>query len=278
MTPFDAFLIAVVQGITELFPVSSLGHAILVPRLAGITVDLRSPQFLPFLVILHLGTAAALFFYFWREWWDLLLAGVNRGDPAKRAEYRKLLVLLIVGTVPAVVVGYGLNHVLRDLFASPRAVAVFLLLNGVVLFAGEFLRRRAGSESLDRMGGRSALFIGTAQALALLPGISRSGVTIAGGLVAGLSHAAAARFSFLLATPIIVGAGVLEVPKLLVHTEASASADIGLFVAAGAASGAIAYASVALLMYWFRRQEVNAMRPFAYYCWALGLLVLFMGA
>jgi undecaprenyl-diphosphatase len=215
MTFLQAVLMAIFQGVTELFPVSSLGHAVILPTLLGWNFDQQSPRFLPFLVVLHVGTAAALLVYFWREWLRLFMAVLGRGN----IKERNLIVLLILGTLPAVFFGFVFEKWFRHLFGSAVAAAWFLVVNGVVLFAGERLRRRAAAAS-DRRGlaqasWRDALLVGLFQASALFPGISRSGTTIVGGLLVGLRHEDAARFSFLLATPIIIGAAVLDIPKLL---------------------------------------------------------------
>jgi undecaprenyl-diphosphatase len=279
MTFLQAMFFAVVQGVSELFPVSSLGHAVVLPAVLGWRLDQDSPQFLPFLVVLHVGTATALLVYFWREWWGLLLALFGQGPAV--AERRHLIALLVIGTLPAVVLGFVLEHPLRRLFGSPIAAACFLILNGFVLFGGERLRRRAVSAA-DRRGledasWRDALAVGFWQTAAFLPGISRSGATIVGGLLAGLRHEDAARFSFLLATPVIVGAAVLEIPKLrhlpvAAGTPAVAGATLWL---AGILAGLTAYACTAFLMRYFRSHEENpALDPFAYYCWAAGILAL----
>jgi undecaprenyl-diphosphatase len=186
----------------------------------GWNIDQQSPRFLPFQVVLHVGTAAALLVYFRREWCSLFTAALGRGNSAVEvSKERYLIALLVLGTLPAVVLGFAFVKWLRHLFGSPTAAALFLIVNGVVLFAGERLRRRANAAG-DRRGlaqasWRDALVIGLFQAAALFPGISRSGTTIVGGLFVGLRHEDAACFSFLLATPIIIGAAVLEIPKLL---------------------------------------------------------------
>ena len=279
MTFLQAILFAIVQGVSELFPVSSLGHAVILPAVLGWHVDQDSPQFLPFLVVLHVGTATALLVYFWREWWGLLLALLGRGEAV--AEHRHLIALLVIGTLPAVVLGFVFEHRLRHLFGSPLAAAFFLIINGFVLFGGERLRRRAlaahDRRELGDAGWRDALAVGLWQTLAFLPGISRSGATIVGGLLVGLRHEAAARFSFLLATPVIAGAAALEIPKLRhLPIEAGAAAVSGgtLWIA-GLVAGVTAYASTAFLMRYFRRREESAaLDPFAYYCWAAGVLAL----
>jgi undecaprenyl-diphosphatase len=281
MTFLQAVFFAIVQGVSELFPVSSLGHAVILPALLGWHIDQDSPQFLPFLVVLHAGTATALLIYFWREWWGLLLALFGRG--AEIAAGRHLIALLVIGTLPAVVLGFVLEHPLRRLFGSPIAAAVFLIVNGFLLFGGEHLRRRAlRVQSRHRLGDadwRNALAVGLWQTLAFLPGISRSGATIVGGLLAGLRHEDAARFSFLLATPVIAGAAALEIPKLrhLPIAAHGAAVSGGTLWIAGIVAGLTAYASTAFLMRYFRNQEENpALDPFAYYCWAAGVLFLLL--
>jgi undecaprenyl-diphosphatase len=283
MTFLQAIIFAIVQGLTELFPVSSLGHAVILPAVLGWHIDQESPRFLPFLVVLHLGTATALLVYFWREWLSLLLAALGRGGATSRTIYenRHLIALLVLGTLPAVVLGFVLEKWLRHFFGSPVAAACFLIVNGVVLFGGERLRRRANAagdrRELARASWGDALFIGLCQTAAFFPGISRSGATIVGGLVVGLRHEDAARFSFLLATPIILGAAVLEIPKLL-HAPAgngAAAMSGGVLWIAGVVAGITAYASTAFLMRYFRtREESPALDPFAYYCWLAGALAL----
>jgi undecaprenyl-diphosphatase len=274
MSALQAILLAILQGVTELFPVSSLGHGVILPRLLGWAVDQRSPEFLPFLVVLHVGTAAALLVYFWRDWLELLLAVLGRGAPEERSDALHLLVLLVAGTLPAVIIGFLLEHFLRNLFGAPLVAAIFLIVNGGLLFVGERLRRRAvGERGLDELGWLGAVFIGVLQCTALIPGISRSGATMVGGLLAGLRHDQAARFSFLLATPIIAGAAVLEVPKLL--KAAPGGAGLGsVAIVAGIVAGVTAYASVAFLMRYFKRHEIEALDPFAWYCWAAGALAI----
>jgi undecaprenyl-diphosphatase len=273
---FQALVLAVVQGVTELFPVSSLGHAVILPHLFRWSIDQNSDTFLPFLVALHVGTALALLIYFWRDWWILfssLLAG-NGTQRESKVEARRVLVLLALGTIPAGVLGLVFRSRLTTLFADFHVAAVFLILNGVVLALGEFLRRRAGSMQLASLKPWQAFAIGTSQAIALLPGFSRSGATMVGGLLVGLEHQAAARFSFLLATPIILAAGVLEVPKLL---QPANRAVLPAALLGGGVAGVLAYLSTAFLMRYFKQQEVNALLPFAAYCVLLGAVALIFG-
>ncbi len=266
MTLFQTIIIALIQGITELFPVSSVAHAVLTPRVFGWDLDpefLRE-NFLPFVVMLHLGTAAALFVFFARDW-----LGFARGLGGNAPEARRELLLVVVGTVPAAVIGLAFEKSLRQLFPSATSAGFFLLLNGIILFAGERLRGR-GARRLAELTIVQALLIGLAQSLALVPGFSRSGASIVAGFWAGLSHTAAARFSMLLATPIIAGASVLELPKLL-HAPVGM---LGMALIGGAVAGIVAFFSVWALMAWFREHEMDAMLPFAVYCWVVGALVL----
>ncbi len=275
MTTLQAIILAVIQGVTELFPVSSLGHAVLLPPVLGWSIDQHSPQFLPFLVVLHLGTAVALMAYFWRDWADLLLAVLGQGDPEQRAANLRLLIMLVVATLPAVVLGYLANKPLRELFAEPLFAGIFLTMNGVLLLAGERLRRSAGELAIADLGMIDALLIGGWQCVALFPGISRTGSTIVGGLLCGLRHDEAARFSFLMATPIIIGASALEIPKMFHHVDGAAGGSItGLALIAGLVAGLAAYASVAFLMHYFKTHEIKALNPFGYYCLAAGLAAI----
>ncbi|MDR3449476.1 MAG: undecaprenyl-diphosphate phosphatase [Alphaproteobacteria bacterium] len=272
MTFLQALVIAILQGATELFPVSSLGHAVILPRLLGWDVDQKGPAFLPFLVVLHLGTATALLAYFWRDWFGFARAILGRGEAATVARERRIFALVCAATIPAAVLGFVLEHKLRGFFGAPMLAAVFLIVNGFILFIGERIKH-AGSKSLDQIGWKAALAIGACQALALIPGISRSGATMVGGVLAGLTHKEAARFSFLLATPVIFGAGVLEVPKMLQVQFAYDRAEV---VLAGVAAGVTAFISTAILMHYFKKNEIEALNPFAYYCWAAGAAALFL--
>ncbi len=272
MTYLQAIIIAVLQGVTELFPVSSLGHAVVLPSLFGWAVDQSSTQFLPFLVVLHLGTATALLIYFWEDWIGLLLAFIGVGSGEERRRQWRLLWLIVLATLPAVVLGFTLEKWFRHLFGAAVVAASFLIVNGALLFIGERLRRRGGEKTLGELGWIGAILIGFAQATALIPGISRSGATMVGGLLLGLHHKQAAHFSFLIATPIIFGAGVLEVPHLFQHgglTSIGATAWV-----AGIVAGITAYASTAFLMRYFGKHDFQALDPFAYYCGAFGLASL----
>ncbi len=269
MSGLQALVIAILQGLTELFPVSSLGHAVILPRLLNWPLDQNDPSFLPFLVVLHLGTAAALLLYFWRDWVNILLAFFGVGTAKERREQWRLLWLIILATVPAVIVGAGFEKLLRHLFGSPVIAAAFLIVNGAILFGAERLRRKSGEGLAVEMSWKTAIAIGIWQCLALIPGISRSGATMVGGLLGGLHHREAARFSFMIATPIILGAAVLEVPHFF-HQQAESGGFGPLVWLAGIIAGITAYASTAFLMRYFGRHDFTALDPFAYYCVAAG--------
>lgn len=270
MNPVHAIAIAILQGATELFPVSSLGHAVIVPSLLGWTLNMHSATFLPFLVMLHLGTAAALFGFFWRDWISILRGLAGLGTPHDVSEARRVFWLIVVATIPVVIVGGLLEHLLRRVFSAPLIAAGFLILNGLFLLWGEALKRNQRSaKPLSTLTPRDALLIGCWQCLALIPGFSRSGVTIIGGLFRGLDHEESAHFSFLIALPVIVAAGVLEVPKLL-HDKAAHGA-MGLAALCAIVAGVTALASTAFLMRWFKGHERWATTPFAVYCLLAGL-------
>ena len=267
MDTLQAIIIAILQGATELFPVSSLGHAVVLPALLHWNLDQRAPAFLPFLVMLHVGTATALLGYFWRDWWALLIGVCGFADAHQVTEARRVFLLIIIATLPAVVVGFVLEHFFRTLFGAPVVAAAFLIVNGALLLFGERLRAHT-HRPLSSLNPTDALVIGCWQCTALIPGISRSGATIVGGLLRGVDHEAAAHFSFLIATPIILGATVLEVPKLL-HA-AIPPGTFGLAVVAAVVSGITALASTAFLMRYFRTHDALALNPFAYYCIVIG--------
>jgi undecaprenyl-diphosphatase len=277
MSVFQALVLALLQGVTELFPVSSLGHTVILPKLLGWNINQADPTFLAFVVLLHVGTATALVIYFWRDWLAIVRAvlrsmvdGRMHGSPDERLGWR-----LIAATIPAGVVGVLFQKQVQSLFANPRAAALFLIINGAIMFVGERIRRRAvalddGRTRLDSLPLRTAVGIGSAQILALLPGISRSGSTMVAGLLANLTHEAAARFAFLLATPIIFGAGVLKIPDLFTPT---ALPHLPVYLLGGVVAGVAAFLSVAYLMRYFR---VGRLDPFAIYCAAFGIVSLIL--
>ena len=275
MSSLQAILLAVLQGATELFPVSSLGHAVVVPALAGWSLDQHGATFLPFLVFLHLGTALALLLFFGRDWIAIAAGTLGLGGAHQVSESRRVLLLIVIATIPAVIVGFLLEHTLRRLFGAPVVAACFLVVNAVMLLAGERLRARqttaaAPARALHTLRPIDALVIGLWQCLALIPGISRSGATMVGGLLRGIDHEGAAHFSFLIALPIILGATVLEVPKLL-HTDVPPG-TFTLAAIAAVVSGVTAYASTAFLMRWFHNHDRWALDPFAWYCAAVGIV------
>ena len=270
LTAVQAVVLSLVQGVTELFPVSSLGHAVLLPRLLGWGVDQDADGFLPYLVVMHTGTALALLAYFWRDWWTFGEALVLNRGPRPAVE-RALFWRLVVATLPAVVAAVVLYKPIRGLFANPVIAAAFLVVNGFVLFAAERMKRRLrATKRLEGLSWLDAVVIGLWQCLALIPGLSRSGSTMVGGLQRGLDHEDAARFSFLSGTPIILAATVHEAPKLM-HMHSGFSS---LALLSGVLAGLAAFASTWALMHWFKRHEFRAFDPFAWWCWGFGGLSL----
>jgi undecaprenyl-diphosphatase len=283
MSLWQALFLGFLQGATELFPVSSLGHAVLLPRLLGWSFNQSDPSFVPYVVLLHLGTAGALLAVFWEDWVRIVQAFVRAVYKGRIGEdpNERLAMLLFVGTMPAGLFGAFFESELKKLFATPRVAAAFLVVNAGIMGTGELLRRRAERRRLQRaptdpekafadeadLGFVPALVVGASQALALFPGISRSGTTITAGLLAGLKHESAARFSFLLATPIILAAGVLEVPRLF-----QAGTPIGMYLAGAALAAVTAYLSTRFLLRYFRSGRLD---PFAIYCLVLGLVGLY---
>ena len=268
MTALQAIVMAVLQGVTELFPVSSLGHAVILPRLLNWGVDEKAPDWLAYLAVMHLGTSIALFAFFWRDWLNFGLSLVGASG-SRAAKDRITFFHVVLATIPAVVAGALFRKLLGDAFAAPAIAAVFLIVNGFILYLGD----RIGEESvgtLDQLNWKGALAVGCAQILALIPGISRSGSTIVAGVVAGLKHEEAARFSFLMGAPIILAANVYEAPKLM--KEGATLGSMALLSAVVA--GIVAYLSLTFLMRYFRKHEFEALSPFAYYCWAAGAISL----
>ena len=277
ITFFQAVVLGVLQGVSELFPVSSLGHAVIFPALFGwhnLVASESKPEsfWLAFVVALHVGTALALVAYFWKEW-KAIIVGLVRSARTRTISTatERLGWLLVVATIPAGITGLILEHPFRVLFSKPLAASIFLVVNGFILFAGEVSRRRAEiRERRKRLAPRRTLdfkeagVIGTAQVLALLAGISRSGITIVAGLFRGLDYEDAARFSFLLATPIILLAGVYKIPDLL--------GSLGDGVRGQALLGALcafagALVSVAFLTRYFK---TRTLWPFGLYCLVMG--------
>ena len=210
---FQALIMGIVQGLTEFLPVSSSGHLVIVPYLLGWTDPFITS--LAFSVMLHLGTLVALLVYFRADWLVIVPAGIAslRERSLGSDPNRKLAWLLVVATIPAVIAGPILNDRLEAAVRTAEDVAVALVVGAAILWLADQLGRK--SDGIDRITFRLAAVIGLAQSIALVPGISRAGITISAGLFAGLTREAAARFSFLMATPIIAGAGVFEGLKLL---------------------------------------------------------------
>lgn len=264
MSFVHAMLFAILQGASELFPVSSLGHAVIVPAVLHWGVNQASPGFVPFLAMLHLGTAFGMLVYFWADWLAILRGLFGLGPPGEVRAQRQLLWLLIVATIPAVIVGVIVKRPVAHLFAAPRIACVFLVANALLLLLGEWLRAR-GAGRRGVMGARDALIIGFFQCLAFLPGISRSGAAIVGALSRGARHEHAAKFAFLIGTPVIFAANALELPKL-----AHQHGLLGISLVAAVVSGVVAFASTAFLMRYFKDHDAWALRPFAWYCAAAG--------
>jgi undecaprenyl-diphosphatase len=266
----QAIVLGLLQGFSELFPISSLGHSVILPRLLGWDIHQNDSYFLSFLVATHLATAIVLFLFFWRDW-VRILRGLGRSlrdrGIAPDDHDAKLAWLLVAGTIPAGILGLALEHELRKIFASAESAAIFLALNGAVLYGAELLRRRAPETADDddariarQMGFRQAVAVGAAQALALIPGFSRSGATMGGSLIVGLSNRDAARFAFLLATPIIGAAAVLKLPDLL---GSNGDGVRGQALVGSLCSAVTAYLAVRFLLRFF---ETNRLTPFAVYC------------
>lgn len=277
LTYLQAVVIGIVQGATELFPISSLGHAILVPSLLGgswahlaaETTASDGSSYLAFIVALHVATAVALIVFYWKTW--LALAGsFLRTIRTRRIETsnERLIWLLIIATIPVGILGLLFEHSFRTLFAKPLLAAIFLTVNGLILVGAEQLRRRSArpARQLATLSFAEAGAIGTFQTLALLAGISRSGISMVGGLVRGLSHEDATNFSFLMATPVILAAGLLKLPELF---QPEAMAIRGQVVVGALVAAIAAFLSARFLTTYF---ETKTLTPFGIYCVVVGLL------
>jgi undecaprenyl-diphosphatase len=271
----QAMLLGALQGITELFPVSSLGHSVILPTLLGWHIDQRDNAFLLFLVATHLATALVLLGFFFEDW-VLIVKGIGRSlknriiDPADT--YATLGWLIIVASIPAGVLGLLFEQKLKLLFASALYTSIFLFCNGLLLLGAEYLRKRNKKVSLGsidqavaKLSWKQSFQVGLAQCIALIPGFSRTGTTLGAGLMVGLSHEEAARFSFLLATPIIFAAAVLKLPELAMGN----APLIGPLIVGAVTSGIAAYAAIRFLTKYFKS---NTLSPFAYYCLIAGAL------
>jgi len=274
---FQAIVLGALQGIAEPFPISSLGHGVIAPQLFGWNIHQNDEFFLSFLVATHVATAVVLFFFFFKDWMRIF-RGLGRslrdrqigaGDNDARLGW-----VIVVGTIPAGLLGLVLEHSLRSLFASPESAAIFLTINGVLLLVFERFRRRPprpgdyrgdADGRISKMSFKQAIAIGTAQAAALVPGISRSGITMGGGLLTGLSNDDAARYAFLLATPIIGAAGVLKLPSLL---GTAGNGVRGQALVGAIAAAVTTYIAVKVLLRFF---ETNRLTPFGVYCIVAGI-------
>jgi undecaprenyl-diphosphatase len=290
----QAVVLGALQGVTELFPISSLGHSVLVPAWIGgswkamvtqqSVQNSEGSQFLSFIVALHVATALALLVYFWRTW-VRIIGGVLVTFKTRKIETQtqRLGWLIIVATIPVGALGLALEHTFRTLFAKPEAAAIFLTINGLILFAGERLRRRPQAAAtthaveqpasndidddaiVEKVSWRDAIVIGFAETLALLAGISRSGITMVAGLLRGLDHETSVVFSFLLATPVIFAAGVLKVPSLF-H---NGHHIVGQVLVGSAAAFIAALFAIKFLTKFF---ENRSLYVFAGYCFVAGLV------
>jgi undecaprenyl-diphosphatase len=275
---FQAIVLGLTQGIAEPFPISSLGHGVVLPRLAGWHIHQNDKFFLTFLIATHLATAIVLLLLFLKDWtrivkglWrSLRIREIREDDIDARLGW-----LLVAGTIPVGVIGLLLQEPLRKLFASPSTAAAFLIVNGISLLAFERLRRRPprpgdylgdADERIAKLSWRQAIAVGTSQAAALVPGISRSGYTMGGGLLVGLSNEDAARYGFLLATPVIFAAAALKLPELF----GSAGNGVrGPALVAGLCAAATTFFAVKFLLRYF---QTNRLTPFGVYCVGLGVV------
>ena len=276
----QAIILGLLQGVAELFPISSLGQSVVAPRVFGWNIHQNDNYFIAFLVATHLATAIVLLGFFWEDW-VRILTGMWRSLQEREISAAnpdgKLGWLIVVGTIPAGILGLLLQDKLQSVFASARSAAFFLILNGIMLFGAEMLRRRApelpeteedGDHRIAHTAGwRHAVGVGASQAIALIPGFSRSGASMGGGLLVGFSNEDAARFAFLLATPIIGAAAILKIPVLL---GPDGDGVRGPALVASLCSAATAYVSIRFLMRYF---ETNRLTPFAVFCFVEGIIL-----
>jgi len=270
MSILQALFLGVLQGATEFLPVSSSGHLVLAPWLLG----WDSPG-LAFDAVVHWGTAVAVVVYFWRDWVSLVQAALRWVSRTLRrartapepSQGERLVWLIVLGTVPAAVIGYLLEDFFEGMFGRPAAAAGFLLVTAALLTITEWLGRR--ERDLDALNWLDALVVGLAQALAIFPGISRSGATIAAGLSRGLRREPAARFSFLLATPVILGAGLFKVVDLA--RVGGLAAQVPTLAVGFISAGVVGLACIHFLLRYLQRRRLY---PFAVYCAVLGVACL----
>ena len=256
MTIGQAIILGLFQGLGEFLPISSSAHLALVPWLfhwedPGLTFD----------IALHVGTLIAVIAYFWKDWLRL----GTQGFTAPRTKDGRLFWYLVIATVPGAVVGYALEKKAETIFRTPLLIAVALIVMGAILFWAE--RKSAKKDDLNNITLRTSFLIGLSQALAIIPGVSRSGITMTTGLFSGLSREAAARFSFLLSAPIILGAAIMKVPYLVHHSEViNANFIIGMVVAC--------IAGIASISFLLRYVRTKTFLPFVWYRFAIGALVI----
>jgi undecaprenyl-diphosphatase len=289
---FQAIILGLLQGVTELFPISSLGHTVLFPTLFGwhnlVKAQSASESFwLAFVVLLHVGSALGLLVYYWRDWVEIIgaffhtLATRRISTPPERLAW-----LIIVASIPAAVFGLAFEHQLRTITAKPEVASIFLVVNGFLLLGAELARRRAavrelairegakpdGGRELDTLDFREAGIIGVAQSSALIAGISRDGVCMGSGLARGLDHSDSARFAFMLATPIILGAGIIKIGDI---TGRLGNGIRGQALVACLVAAVAALFTVRFLVRWFRSQTLT---PFAIYCLLFGTAMVVYNA
>jgi undecaprenyl-diphosphatase len=285
---FQAIVLGVLQGVTELFPISSLGHTVLFPTLFGwnALVHAQSQKesfWLAFVVMLHVGSAIGLLIYYRRDWVEII-AAFFRTLSKRRIETanERLAWLIIVASIPAGVIGLALEKELRTLTAKPEVASIFLMVNGLLLFGFERVRKRGevrelaeregakadGGRQLETLEYREAVVIGLAQSTALVAGISRDGVTMGAGIARGLDHSDSARFAFLLATPIILAAGIFKLPDLTGHL---GDGIRGQALVAMVAAAITAVFTVSFLVKYFKTRTLV---PFGVYCLLFGLAML----
>lgn len=272
---FQAIVFGLVQGITELFPISSLGHSVVIPSLLHWQINQKDPSFLPFLVATHTATAGVLFGYFFADWKRIIRGIITslRNREIKGTD-EKLGWLLIIGTIPAGILGILFEESLKNLFASPKFVSCTLIANGILLLCAEVYKKKKSNKTVPlaqsdqriaKLSWNKTIGIGLMQSIALLPGFSRTGATLTGGLITGLTHEDAARFSFLLATPIIAAASLLKLPEFVTGSVNV----IGPAIVGSIAAGGAAFISVKFLVRYF---QTNNLIPFGIYCIVFGLV------
>jgi undecaprenyl-diphosphatase len=284
ITTFQAVVLGLLQGVTELFPVSSLGHTVLFPTLFGWDALVRAQSdpesfWLAFVVMLHVGSAVGLLIYFWRDWLAIIAAFFRTlRYRSVRTPTERLAWLIVVASIPTGLLGLAFEHAARVALAKPGAGAAFLMVNGLILIGAERFRRRAdvralaaandpkadGGRRLDTLQYREAGLVGLAQSTALIPGISRDGVCMTTGLARGLDNADAARYAFLLATPIILAAGIFKIGDVLGPL---GDGIRGQAIIAAVCAAAASVAATAFLVRYFRNRNLV---PFGIYCLVFG--------